>query len=723
MQNEYCYLTIVISEADYIDNLRQARSVEAKVIEMNKYAWSIRRSYPLKTLGIAGDTNRLALEANLPLTRAFSLRNSGTAYYLLSLYQEALRDLVEAQELFQKHDQPGPNASVIRTIGNIFHSLNQNQKAIDEYKKSIEITRKIEDHQGTAYNLGNIGFVLKKLERYDEARASIFEALEIMEGMSDELGLSDAYNNLGGIYLLEGDVDEALKYFNEAFQKSSSVTHLRGMAGAKSNLGDYHHQQNDHATAIDAYNEALLYAVEMGEKSTIYETHRRLSAAHEATGNLEEALGHFKRFEQLKSQVLEVSKQGEIDTQFVNSLLQKSQVEKAALAEAKEKIQEKNYELRKLSIVASKMNEAMMIADATGKVEYMNDGFFRNSGYTREGFDEAHGKDVTLQQLSSRSDIEEIVHRFHDSSKTVKYDSPHTMKDGTVMWTAGSLSPVYKSGRLDKIVVVYSDITERKRVSDKLRLMNKDIMDSLVYAKSIQEAILPSKELIAAAFEDAFIFYEPRDIVSGDFYWFEQRGPLSVFAVVDCTGHGVPGAFMSLMGNDYLAEIITDQNITTPGRALSLLNDRILQALKQTGKIGDSKDGMDIALCVYNQATKELQYAGARNPLYIISGGELKEIKATKESIGGDIADKTFQNHSVQLQSGDQLYLFSDGFADQFGGTRGKKFMYKPFKILLLQNSSLPMKEQLDKLLKSFTDWKGKLDQIDDVCVLGVRVG
>jgi serine phosphatase RsbU (regulator of sigma subunit) len=132
---------------------------------------------------------------------------------------------------------------------------------------------------------------------------------------------------------------------------------------------------------------------------------------------------------------------------------------------------------------------------------------------------------------------------------------------------------------------------------------------------------------------------------------------------------------------------------------------------------------MDIALCVYNQATKELQYAGARNPLYIISGGELKEIKATKESIGGDIADKTFQNHSVQLQSGDQLYLFSDGFADQFGGTRGKKFMYKPFKILLLQNSSLPMKEQLDKLLKSFTDWKGKLDQIDDVCVLGVRVG
>jgi PAS domain S-box-containing protein len=460
----------------------------------------------------------------------------------------------------------------------------------------------------------------------------------------------------------------------------------------------------------------------MGEKAIIYDTHFRLSTTHEAAGNLAEAFEHYKQFEQLKSSVLEVSKQGEIDARFVNSLLQKSQEEKAALAQANVEIEEKNKEVRKLSIVANKMSEAMVIADAEGRVEYMNDSLIRNSGYTREGFEEQFGTEVTLQQMSSRTDLDQIIEGFHTSSKTVKYDSPHTMKSGKVMWTAGSLSPVYKDGKLDKIVVVYLDITERKQATDELTQINKDIFDSLHYAKSIQEAILPPKELFADAFQDAFVFYEPRDIVSGDFYWFEQRGPISVFAVVDCTGHGVPGAFMSLMGNDYLASIITDQNITTPGHALSMLNARILQALKQTGAVGESKDGMDVALCAYNQDSGMLQYAGARNPLYIVRDGDLQEIKATKESVGGDTRDKTFQDHQIQLQSGDQIYLFSDGYADQFGGKRGKKLMYKPFKKLLLDNSIFPMKKQLAALQSYFYDWKGDLEQVDDVCVLGVKI-
>jgi sigma-B regulation protein RsbU (phosphoserine phosphatase) len=271
-----------------------------------------------------------------------------------------------------------------------------------------------------------------------------------------------------------------------------------------------------------------------------------------------------------------------------------------------------------------------------------------------------------------------------------------------------------------KLLAIKNEIIEEK---------NKDIRDSINYAMRIQQAILPPLEKIDKVLNDYFILYNPKDIVSGDFYWHasvhttpdnnEPSKEIVVLAAVDCTGHGVPGALMSIIGSTILNQTIKNAKINTPADALVFLNQEINRNLNSI------KDGMDISFCSINIAELELQYAGANNPLYIIRNNQIIEIKADKKAIGGDTENaeiKTFTNHSIQLQKGDAIYLFTDGYADQFGGPKGKKFKYKQFQDLLIEINSNSMTEQKQLLQQHFEKWKGDLEQVDDILVIGVRV-
>ena len=211
--------------------------------------------------------------------------------------------------------------------------------------------------------------------------------------------------------------------------------------------------------------------------------------------------------------------------------------------------------------------------------------------------------------------------------------------------------------------------------------------------------------------------------MSGDFYWGSEKQGCLCVAVVDCTGHGVPGAFMSMLGMSFLNEINSHERALTPAEILDELRGKIIKELRQTGAEGESKDGMDISLIRINlNNTAQVMWAGANNPLYIISDNELHEIKADKQSIGYGYNMQPFTNHSLNLKKGDLIYLFTDGFADQFGGTNGKKFKYKPFKQLLLKIKDKPMPEQKSILNQAFEEWKGNLEQVDDVCIVGIRL-
>lgn len=270
-------------------------------------------------------------------------------------------------------------------------------------------------------------------------------------------------------------------------------------------------------------------------------------------------------------------------------------------------------------------------------------------------------------------------------------------------------------------VVKQRDEIENQR--EKLEELYKDVTDSIIYAKRLQYSILPPDDKILKICPDSFVYFKPKDIVSGDFYWFEQIDNISLYAAVDCTGHGVPGAFMSLVGANGLNSAVREHRITKPSEILNQLNAYVADSLNKDNEDSQIRDGMDMTICAVNYDTMTLEYAGANNPLYIIRDNEFIIIKADKFAIASfKPGEKQYTNHTIQLQKGDVVYVFSDGYADQFGGSKGKKFMYKNFRSLLLEVHEKPMDEQKQILYQELKDWQGEMEQIDDVLVIGLKV-
>lgn len=280
----------------------------------------------------------------------------------------------------------------------------------------------------------------------------------------------------------------------------------------------------------------------------------------------------------------------------------------------------------------------------------------------------------------------------------------------------------------EKVKQRTAEVVKQKEEIDQQRMQIEEyfvqVTDSIKYAKKIQEAILPPESYVRKLLPDSFILYRPKDIVSGDFYWLGETEEKVFFAAVDCTGHGVPGAFMSIVGYNQLKQAIITSGGESPAEILNHLNKGVTETLHQKDADSTSKDGMDIAICSLKKDSLELEYAGAFNPLYLLRDGEIVQYKADKFPIGSFVndAENKFTNNTIQLQKGDQIYIFSDGYADQFGGPRGKKFMYKRFRDLLLENAKKDLSDQKENLKESLFDWMQDEEQVDDILVIGVRV-
>ena len=261
---------------------------------------------------------------------------------------------------------------------------------------------------------------------------------------------------------------------------------------------------------------------------------------------------------------------------------------------------------------------------------------------------------------------------------------------------------------------------EIERQKEKVTELYNDLTDSINYAKRIQQTILPTDSQVIHLFPDSFVFYRPRDIVSGDFYWVRASGKKKLFSAIDCTGHGVPGAFMSLVGFNVLNQV--SKVFVQPAQILNHLNRLSMEALQVQNTVNEINDGMDVAMAALDENTGELEFAGAFNPLFIYRKGELLETKADKFAIGSFLhGTKTYTNHKIQLEDGDMIYLFSDGYADQFGGPKDKKFTKRRFKNLLAEISELSCKEQEGRIHETFVEWRQMNDQVDDILVMGVR--
>lgn len=400
-----------------------------------------------------------------------------------------------------------------------------------------------------------------------------------------------------------------------------------------------------------------------------------------------------------------------------------------------------NYE----SII-DQANDAMLVIDiADGRVHQCNPSAALLLGYTKS-------------ELEKKTLFELQPPEFLDKSSSVVADvwekKGMIFKDIPFVTASGDLLPVECSAKVapfagrPAIVIYARDIRERIRLEKEILKQkeiieekNKDITDSIEYSKRLQRSVFLEKDLLKKFAPDSFIFFKPRDIVSGDFYWFTHftlEKPVNnsdssvtsagthllVVAAADCTGHGVPGAFMSIIGNTLLNQTINNPDITSPAQALDHVNSELKKMLSQKKDEVPIRDGMDISLCTIDFSNKKLSYAGANNPLFIVRKKAVIEVKADKQPITAtpEVTPLPFTNQTFDLQKGDSIYLFTDGYADQFGGPRGKKFMYKRFEETLINMQDNSMDEQKGILYYAFENWRGSLPQVDDVLVIGIRI-
>jgi serine phosphatase RsbU (regulator of sigma subunit) len=265
--------------------------------------------------------------------------------------------------------------------------------------------------------------------------------------------------------------------------------------------------------------------------------------------------------------------------------------------------------------------------------------------------------------------------------------------------------------------------TEFESIFANLQKQQKELEQSLKYASYIQKALFPKTSDIKRLFPESFLLFMPRDIVSGDFYWVHRENEKIIVAIGDSTGHGVPGAFISILGISYLNLVISKYNPSAPSQILNYMREYFMKSLNQTGKEEEQKDGIDMSLCIFDKEKSKIQYAGAFNPLYIARKNEIIQIEGDKMPIGVSAEfENSFQTKCFDLEKGDMLYLFSDGFPDQFGGTEGKKYKYKKFRELLVRCSNMSIAKQKITLLDEFVDWKGNLSQLDDMTIFGIRI-
>lgn len=281
---------------------------------------------------------------------------------------------------------------------------------------------------------------------------------------------------------------------------------------------------------------------------------------------------------------------------------------------------------------------------------------------------------------------------------------------------------ILKSREQELLRLVDERTHELNLKTQELAIKNREVTDNIVYAQRIQSAILPDRKLIAQSFADSFVLYMPKDIVSGDFYSFFLKNDRAIVVAADCTGHGVTGAFMSMIGSSLLNQIIIEKGVTQPSLILDELHLAVIHSLRQSEN--ESHDGMDVAICAFDVQCNSLEYAGANRPLWLMKNNELQTIKADKVPIGGTQIFRTenYTNHTIALSPSDTIYIFTDGYADQFGGENGKKMMTAKFKELLLSIQQLTMQEQETTLKEFFMNWKNNHEQVDDVLVMGMRV-
>lgn len=612
----------------------------------------------------------------------------------------------------------------LSVLGFIYMYKPDYPKALECYNTGLSLAKEQNEKLLICKISNRMGVLYQYMGNFERASECAFAALKIASELEDKYLLASINNNIGVIYSNLKDNKRALIYFGDSYRFSAQMNDSNAMAVDLNNIGNQYAELSMYDSAYIYLKSALLLYTEIQSPAGI-------AYAYSSMADLFEKQ---KKYEQQKVLLLKViALQQKVNNADVYSDLGNCYLHLGALDSAQHYLLLGLEGAEKNGLSENTIQTYLGLFDLyEKKKEYQTAlEYYRKSVTLRDSIIGADTKSkIENSRIIYEEDQKEKIRQLNDQQKEAEHTAElHTRN--VILYAVSFCMVLLVLFSL----FVFRSYQQKKRSNEELseknhtielqkkivEEKNKDITDSINYAKRIQEAMLPDKDYKFSLFSDVFIFFRPKDLVSGDFYWYTQKNGKKLIAAVDCTGHGVPGAFMSMIGNVFLNEIVNEKGITQPGMILDELRNLVIGALKQTGEAGAQKDGMDISLLSFSD--EQVGWAGANNPLWLVKKNELIVVPGDKSPIGFHLGnDIPFTNHDFKIEKGDCLYIFSDGYADQFGGDKGKKFNLKQLKELILSVHQRPMNEQEEMLAQAFDNWKGELDQIDDVLLIGIRV-
>jgi len=688
--------------------LQTAKHDTTKINTLNTLASEICNNQPDKALVYAKNALELSKELDFTRGMAASYNNIARVFWMQGNYPKSLKNLHEKLNIYNELKDKKGIASSLGNIGSVYWNQGDYPKALKYYFKALKMDEELGNKNGIARHLGNIGVVYENQGDYPKALEYYFKSLKMKEELDDKRGIAIDLGNIGIVYYYQGDYSKVLEYFFKALKMRQELGNKSLIAIQLGNIGIVYKDQGDLSTdnsvrqvnyskALEYYSKALKMRQELGAKSLIASTLGNIGALYTEQKKYPEAERYLLR-------ALEIA-------DSIGALNHKMQLENS---------------ISKLYVKWAEASDRSKRSDAYKKayehhIEY--------SIAKDSLFNEEKSKEIGKLEAGFEYDKKLALEQAEHSKQSAVAASESKRQKVVIYAVSGGLLLVVMF-----LILLFNRFRIKQKANIELKAKNEiiekqknNIIDSIDYAKRIQQSILIPEHEIQKHLPESFIYYQPKDIVSGDFYWFSHQNGKSIIAAVDCTGHGVPGAFMSMIGNTLLNEIVNEKQITEPAVILSELHSAILNTLQQEGEDAQSQDGMDMALCIIDQENNLIWFAGAMNPLYIIRNGTLEMIKADIYSIGGKSymsgkeVEPKFTGHEIPIEKNMVIYMFSDGYMDQFGGEPRKTFSSQGFKQLLLDNSKLKMHQQKAALGKTMEDWKGSYEQIDDMLVMGVR--
>ncbi len=682
----------VANVKDSLLNVYKTSSVDSiRFKAIDDFVWEYMYENPDTAFSIAGNVFISNKSSVYKKGLALLLRTMGASYVLRGDNEKGIYYYTLSSKITTCINDDEGQASSFNGLGIIYSRQGNYSKAIEQYLSSLASYERLSDKEGMSIAYNNIGLNYERQSQFEKAMSYYKKTLELKNEIGKPLGIAQAKINVGNVYSSMKKFDQALYYYNDAYVLQKQLNNPSIEAAINNSIGVVYLEQKKYASATDYFMRALVLRVKLGDKYSAIDIRNNLALIHNYEKNYKKAIEY----------AIE-SYAAAIDMQNMEMIKQTANT----LSYAYEHLGNSEDALKYYKIFEN----------------------YKDSLYNKENTEKSIQAELQYE-FSKQAEKAKLVQEKKELEQKEAAKRQSIIRNFLLLGfllLAIVAFLIYRNLKQkqkanNELRMAYSQIEEK---SSLLEVKNKEVMDSIKYAKRLQEAILPTNDFIKLMFPEHFVLYKPKDIVSGDFFWFEQYGNKKFFSAVDCTGHGVPGAFMSIVGYNLLNQAVNEHGLIQPHLILNELNKGVTKTLKQKQEESTVKDGMDIALCAFDPVSSILEYAGAYNSLWFIRDGKMQEVKADKQPIGLFLDEelKSFTNNLIQLQKGDTVFVFTDGYADQFGGEKGKKFKYKKLQELLLSISHLSMQEQKEKLSDTIEKWRGGLEQVDDILIIGIRV-